>query len=279
VGTLAAGRIVATGTAAITALALTSVGLHPPAPDLATHLGVGYPRSEMVSVRLQSAVISAAVTVAAIIPEPPAGLRAPATTTAAVSAGAAAPPEEILTNAARAALSVVVAAAWFGAFPVTLPASLLLGGWVSFAVSYFGGHPTTGSPLVGLSLFVDLPIQLVQNAFTALKDSLAAGAPTVGAETTAPTATSVAKAVPKPAGAPRAAAGPAPKAVPALHAAAEATITHEASRAVALRRPGALNATLKPAHAASGPSAKRPAAAAARTGAKTADGSVARRTE
>ncbi len=94
-------------------------------------------------------------------------------TTVQLQAASVGSPEEILTNLANAAITTVGAAAWFAAFPVTVPASI----GIAWAIDAFrnAGFPTLrldellGS---GLQVFVSLPTYAVQNAFTALGQSI-----------------------------------------------------------------------------------------------------------
>ncbi|GEM_PF-2900371 len=81
--------------------------------------------------------------------------------------------DTVLTDLANAAIAVVGAAAWFAAFPITLPASV---GVVLWADAFRNaGFPTLRLDQLlgsGLQLFVSLPTYAVQNAFTKLGESL-----------------------------------------------------------------------------------------------------------
>ena len=78
-----------------------------------------------------------------------------------------------LTDLANAAISVIGAAAWFAAFPITLPISIGLALWAD-------AFRNAGSPTLrldellgsGLQTFISLPTYAVRNAFTQLGQSL-----------------------------------------------------------------------------------------------------------
>ena len=131
----ARSSIVAGCAATCAVLAFTSVGVHP------AEQAAQQPRIGHTTVQLLSATVGS--------------------------------PEEILTSLVNATAATVGAVAWFAAFPITIPASVAL----AYVIDAFT-HPgtTTIRPdqalAIGLQLFVSLPTQAVQNAFTELGQSL-----------------------------------------------------------------------------------------------------------
>ena len=125
-----------------------------------------------------SAAICAALTFTAIGAHPAEQamrIRHSAVQLQSVSVGS---PVEILTNLANAAIATIGAAAWYAAFPITLPASVGFAWWAdAFRNAGFPVLRLDQLLFSGLQLFVNLPTYSVQNTFTQLGQSLGLIAP------------------------------------------------------------------------------------------------------
>lgn len=128
-------------------------------------------RIEAISVQLQAAVVGTALD---------ADLRGGSANPAAVDpassvASATVDPVDVIAKAGTLIAAVAGAALWFVAFPVTLPASMLMGAWAAVAMSLLSGGGDTGidkALTYGLGLFLTLPVQLVETAATDFGRSL-----------------------------------------------------------------------------------------------------------
>lgn len=89
---------------------------------------------------------------------------------AAATAAAIADPGQILTNAVEAAVALAAATAWFIAFPITLPVSLVLG-------QAFTTVPFAGILQSGPILFFGIPALLVSSTVNQLALSLGLNSP------------------------------------------------------------------------------------------------------
>lgn len=140
-----------------------------------------------------SAIAGCAATCATLaftsIGVPPAQHPRIAQTSVQLQAASVGTPEEILTALGNAAVAIVGAAAWFAAFPITIPASVGFALWADTFRN--AGFPTLRlDELIGsgLQVFVSLPTNSVQNAFTQLGQSLGLISPQVASAAAGETA-------------------------------------------------------------------------------------------